>query len=161
MKIGENNLSHCEEQLKTFLDRIDEYIENKNLSAQEYSDDFREAERLSLDNIRQLNQDDCFNYGLMLYNYADHINSERSRQESVIHFCDKWINQIVARDFMDFQNVYANNDLKTQMIIKENSVAQKLVDFKSVSESRILSLKIKEFNVRKKADCLLEKGRKL
>ena len=88
MKIGENNLSHCEEQLKTFLDRIDEYIENKNLSAQEYSDDFREAERLSLDNIRQLNQDDCFNYGLMLYNYADHINSERSRQESVIHFCD-------------------------------------------------------------------------
>ena len=62
---------------------------------------------------------------------------------------------------MDFQNVYANNDLKTQMIIKENSVAQKLVDFKSVAESRILSLKNKEFNVRKKADCLLEKGRKL
>ena len=51
--------------------------------------------------------------------------------------------------------------LKTQMIIKENSVAQKLVDFKSVAESRILSLKNKEFNVRKKADCLLEKGRKL
>lgn len=161
MKIGENNLSHCEEQLKTFLDRIDEYIENKNLSSLNYSDDFREAERLSLDNIRQLNQDDCFNYALMLYHYSDHINSERSRQESVIYFCDKWINQIVARDFMDFQNVYANNDLKTQMIIKENSVAQKLVDFKSVAESRILSLKNKEFNVRKKADCLLEKGRKL
>ena len=62
---------------------------------------------------------------------------------------------------MDFQNVYANNDLKTQMIIKENSVAQKLVEFKSVAETRILSLKNKEFNVRKKADCLLEKGRKL
>lgn len=161
LKIGDTNLSACEDQLTQFLSRIDEYIENKNLSSPTYSDEFREPEELSLEDIRGLPRDECFNYSYMLLNYADHINSERARNDSVIQYCDRWLNKIIGRDFLDFQNVYANLDIKTQMIIKENSVAQKLVDFKSVAESRNLSLKSKEQIVRRKADCLLEKGRKL
>lgn len=161
LKIGDSKLSPCEEQITQFLDRIDEYIENKNLSPPSYSDEFREVEQLSLEDIRRLPRDECFNYSLMMLNYADHVNSERARNDSVVQYCDRWLNKIIGRDFLDFQNVYANVDIKTQMIIKENTVAQKLVDFKAVAESRNLSLKNKEFNVRKKADCLLEKGRKL
>ena len=141
LKIGDISLSACEDQLTQFLSRIDEYIENKSLSPPSYSDEFREAEELSLDDIRKLPRDECFNYGFMLFNYADHINSERARNDSVIQYCDRWLNKIIGRDLLDFQNVYANMDIKTQMIIKENTVAQKLVDFKSVAESRNLSVK--------------------
>jgi len=143
-----------------FLDRIDEYIANKNLGVSNFREELKEAESFSLDELNSISQGDCFNYAFLMYAYADHINSERSKQENVIGFCEESINKIIARDYKEVQDIYVNHNVKVAMITQENTVAQKLIEFKNVAESRIRSLKSKEFNVRRMAECLLEKGKR-
>ena len=152
--------SNIEQRLTEFLGRIDEYIENKNLGVSNFREELKEAEDFSYEQMGDLSQDDCFNYSFLLYGYADHINVERSKQENVVAFCEEFLNKIIARDYKEVQDVYVNHNVKVAMITQENLVAQKLIEFKNVAESRIRSLKSKEFNVRKKAECLLEKGKR-
>jgi len=154
------NSSNVEQRLTQFLDRIDEYIENKNLGVSNFRKELKEAESFSYDELNNISQDDCFNYAFLMYGYADHINDERSRQENVIAFCEESINKIIAREYKEVQNIYASHDVKVAMITQENVPAQKLIQFKNVAESRIRSLKTKEFNVRRMAECLLEKGKR-
>ena len=154
------NSSNVDQRLTQFLDRIDEYIENKSLGASSFRKELKEAESFSYDELNNISQDDCFNYAFFMYGYADHINDERSRQENVIAFCEESINKIIAREYKEVQNIYASHDVKVAMITQENVPAQKLIQFKNVAESRIRSLKTKEFNIRRMAECLLEKGKR-
>lgn len=154
-----SELSYTEQQVVDFLDRIDEYLENKNLGAKKYSDEFRIPEELDLDEIRKLSQDDCFNYSFLLCNYLNHTTSERAKQEAVIVYSNNALNKIVAREYNEI-NVYGNQEIKVAIICRENEVAQKLLQFKSVAEARVLFLKNKEYNLRKQVDCLLEKGKR-
>jgi hypothetical protein len=151
--------SYTEQQLIDFLDRIDEYLQNKNLGEKTYSDEYRLPEELELDGVRQLTQDDCFNYAFLLSNYADYVTSERAKQETVVLYCDNSLNKIVAREYTNV-NIYGSQDLKVEIICRENDVAQQLLRFKAVAQSRVLFLKNKEYNIRKKIDCLIEKGKR-
>jgi len=148
-------------RLESFLTRIDEYLVNKDLSSPICMENCRLAETLSIDDLNDLTQDECYNYAFLLTSYLDHVVAQRSKQEAVVKYCSHSITKIVARDYMDLENVYGPYDLKEQIIIRENTVATKLSDFKMVAESRILSLKSKEFNLRKKIDILTDKGRQL
>ena len=154
------NNSNIEEKLKEFLQRIDDYINNKNLGTSNFHKELKEAESFSGQELRDLSQEDCFNYGFLLYNYVDYLIGERAKQQNVISFCEEFINKIVARDFMDVEKFYTTKEIKVAMITKDNHVAQRLIEFKHIAESRIRSLEGREFNIRKKAECLLEKGKR-
>ena len=154
------NNSNIEEKLKDFLQRIDDYINNKNLGTSSFNEELKEAESFSGQQLRDLSQEDCFNYAFLLYNYADYLIGERAKQQNVISFCEQFINDIVATGFMGVEKFYATKEIKEAMITKDNHVAQKLIEFKHIAESRIKSLGGREFNIRKKAECLLEKGKR-
>tara|TARA_R110000824_G_scaffold231356_10_gene419211 strand:+ start:1323 stop:1802 length:480 start_codon:yes stop_codon:yes gene_type:complete len=158
MKTGENKLT-AQERLENFLDGIDRYIEAKNLSAPEFKEEFRLPEEMSLSDMDKLTRDDCFNYGYQLYQYADHINQEKSKQETVINWCKASLMTIISQESENFSQ-YTKHEMKEATVIRENTVAKKIHEWNSVAEARVSSLKSKEHIVRRKADCLIENGKR-
>ena len=149
----------AQERLENFLDGIDRYIEAKNLSAPEFKEEFRLPEEMSLSDMDKLTRDDCFNYGYQLYQYADHINQEKSKQETVINWCKASLMTIISQESENFSQ-YTKHEMKEATVIRENTVAKKIHEWNSVAEARVSSLKSKEHIVRRKADCLIERGKR-
>ena len=158
MKNGEIKLT-AQERLENFLDGIDRYIEAKKLGPPEFKDEFRLPEDMSLSDLDKLTRDDCFNYAYQLYQYADHINQEKSKQETVINWCKSSIMTIISQESENFSQ-YTKHEMKEATVIRENMVAKKIHEWNSVAEARVASLKNKEQIVRRKADCLIEKGKR-
>ena len=158
--IGEKNLNDAD-RLKQFLDRIDEYIELKNVQPPKDSmNQFKEAEGLSLDNLDKLTQDECFNYAFMMYQYADHVASEKAKQETAVRWCERNLNSIVSAEIQNFTDSYLKHEIKVAHILRRNELARKIDEWKSVAEARLANLTSREYNVRRKGDILIDKGRK-
>tara|TARA_Y100000004_G_scaffold101192_1_gene113460 strand:+ start:2218 stop:2709 length:492 start_codon:yes stop_codon:yes gene_type:complete len=163
MKTGDTKLN-AQDRLENFLAGINRYIEAKNLGPTEFNDEFRIAEQMSLKDMDGLTTDECFNYAYMLYQYADHINHEKSLQDTVINWCKSSLMTIISQESENFSSdwvKYTKYEMKEATIIQENIVARKIHDWRDVAEARVASLKNKEYTVRKKADCLIEKGKRL
>jgi hypothetical protein len=136
----------AQERLEHFLIGIDNYINTKNLGPPEFRDEFRLPEQISLKDMNSLTRDECFNYAYMLYQYADHINSEKGKQEIVINWCKGSLMTIISQESENFSQYH---------------IANKINEWKNVAEARSESLKNKEQIVRRKADCLMEKGKRI
>jgi len=149
------------DRLKQFLDRIDEYIEVKNLQpAKDSMDQFKQAEGLSLGNLDNLTQDECFNYAFMMYQYADHAGKERSKAETVVRWCENNLNSIISSEIQDMAGEYLKHEIKVAKILRDHDLARKINEWKMAAEGRLEPLKSREYNIRRKADILLEKGRR-
>lgn len=147
------------ENLEKFITGIDNYIEGHHLNPPKFNDEFLVAENLTLAELNTLTKDDLSNYGYMLYQYADHINSELAHSRIVVNWCDKALNEIVAREYENTSQ-FAKNEVKVAQVLQNNQVAQKISDWRLTAQSRLESLTSKEYNVRRKADCLIEKGKR-
>jgi len=150
----------AQERLEHFLIGIDNYINTKNLGPPEFKDEFRFPEQISLKDMDSLTRDECFNYAYMLYQYADHINSEKGKQEIVINWCKGSLMTIISQESENFSQ-YTKHEVKEATVIRENHIANKINEWKNVAEARSESLKNKEQIVRRKADCLMEKGKRI
>ena len=150
---------NASDRLQEFIQGIQNYIEGKNLGPTKFNKDYRIAETYSTEKLEKLTQDECFNGAFLLYQYADYINSEKASQELVFNWCDKALNTIISTEIEDLPK-YTRHEIKVAHILRSNDLAQKISDWKSVAEGRITALGNKEYSVRKKADCLIEKGRR-
>jgi hypothetical protein len=158
LKIGENNLN-ANERLEQFLKYIDDYIQSKNFIGPSFNEEFKIPENMGLDQMNFLTRDDCFNYAYMLYQYADFVARELSKNKSIILYCEDALNKILSREMVDMPQ-FTKHDMKVASILNENAVANKINDWKIVAQSRVDFLQNKEYNLRKKADCLMEKGKR-
>ena len=113
----------------------------------------------SVENLERLTQDECFNSAFMLYQYADYVGSEKASQEVVVQWCDKNLKTIIATEIEDMPQ-FTKYDIKVAHILRDNDLAKKIDEWKSVAEARMITLGSKEYSVRKKADCLIEKGKR-
>ena len=80
---GENKLN-AKDRLQEFLLGIDTYISCKSLSPTPFKADFALAETMSLEDMEKLTGDECFNLAFQMYQYADHVATEKAQQESVV-----------------------------------------------------------------------------
>jgi hypothetical protein len=67
---------------------------------------------------------------------------------------------IISQESENFSQ-YTKHEVKEATVIRENHIASKINEWKNVAEARSESLKNKEQIVRKKADCLMEKGKRI
>ena len=111
--------------------------------------------------MQKLIQDECFNYAYLLYQYADHISHERANCENVIKWCDYNLQSIIAEDLKNgVWEQYAKHETKVATILRDNEVAFKIHEWKMTAEGRLENVKNREYNIRRKADILIEKGKK-
>lgn len=156
---GENKLNAAD-RLKNFLDGIETYISCRNLSPTKFSEDFAMAETLSLEQMDRLTRDECFNFAYMLYQYADHVASEKASQEMVVNWCEGNLNSIISSEIQDMAGEYIKHDIKVASILRSHDLARKIKDWQDVAKGRLGKIVSREYNVRRKADILIEKGKR-
>tara|TARA_Y100000356_G_C11246082_1_gene284059 strand:+ start:344 stop:826 length:483 start_codon:yes stop_codon:yes gene_type:complete len=159
MIIGESRLQNANEQFEAFKNSIDEYIELKGIKQVSFTDDFDVALNLDLDVMDKLTQQECFDYAYTLYQYAGYIQDEISQQQVVVDWCNSRLNYIIATNEDCFPQ-YTKHEMKIPILIKENSFASKVDQWRLVAESRLKRLDGKDAITRRKADCLMEKGKR-
>jgi len=157
-KYGESNLN-ASERLQKFIENIDSYIESKNFIGPKFSQEFKIADELDLEKLNLLTKDECFSYAFMLYQYADFIATELNKNKSVVWYCEDSLNKILASE-VDNMPQYTKHEIKAAAILKENEVAKKINEWKIIAQCRVDLLQTKEYNSRRKADCLIEKGKR-
>ena len=148
------------DRLKEFIDGINTYMSCKHLSPTPFNPEFAVAETLSLADLDKLTQGECFNYAYMLYQYADHVASEKAAQDTVVRWCENNLNSILSSEMEEVSHVIAKHEMKVATILRNHDLAQKINDWKTVAEGRLSNLTNREYNVRRKADCLMEKGKR-
>ena len=150
---------NASERLKEFTQGIQNYIDCKNLGPPKFTAEHVLPEMYTTENLEKLTQDECFNGAFMLHQYADYISSEKASQEVVIKWCEKALNTIISTETEDMSQ-YTKYEMKVAHVLKTHDLAKKIDEWKSVAEGRITAIGNKEYSVRKKADCLMEKGKK-
>lgn len=150
---------NANERLTKFIDNINDYIESKNFNGPSFSQEFKEAEDFDLLRLNNLSRDECFNYGFMLYQYADFVGTELNKTKSIVAWCEDSLNQIYCNELINMPQ-YTKHEIKIASIIKENEIAKHINNWKLTAEARVNFLQLKESNLRKKADCLIEKGKR-
>ena len=160
MKIaGENPLKNATEQFESFKKSVDDYISLKGIQSISFCDDFNLALNLDIDTMDKMTQQECFNYAYTLYQYAGYIQDEQSQQQVVVDWCNSRLNYIVASNEDCFPQ-YTKHEMKIPILIKENSFASKVESWRLVAESRLKRLEGREILIKRKADCLMEKGKR-
>ena len=150
---------NASERLNEFTQGIQNYIDCKNLGPPKFTAEYVLPEMYTTDNLERLTQDECFNGAFMLHQYADYISSEKASQEVVFKWCEKALNTIICTETEDMSQ-YTRHDMKVAHVLRSHDLAKKIDEWKSVAEARVISLGSKEYSVRKKADCLMEKGKR-
>lgn len=148
------------DRLKDFLDKIDIYVQAKNITPTPFSPEFAIAETLSLETLEKLTADQCFNYAYHLYQYADHIGKERATCENIIKWCISNLDSIIAFEMEQLVDIIAKHEIKVAKIIRSNELAYKINEWKITAEGRLENVKNREYNIRRKADILIEKGKR-
>lgn len=152
---------NAEDRLKRFLDGIESYITAKNVVPTKFNPEFALAETLSLDDLEKLTQDDCFNFAYQLYQFADHVGSERAHAENVIRWCNSSLQSIISSEINNgVWDQYAKHDVKVATILRNDELAGRINEWKMTAEGRLENIKNREYNVRRKADILIEKGKR-
>lgn len=152
---------NAEDRLKRFLDGIESYITAKNVVPTKFNTEFALAETLSLDDLEKLTQDDCFNFAYQLYQFADHVGSERAHAENVIRWCNSSLQSIISSEINNgVWDQYAKHDVKVATILRNDELAGRINEWKMTAEGRLENVKNREYNVRRKADILIEKGKR-
>ena len=148
------------DRLESFLKGIDDYITLKNLRPTKFNPEFAIAETFSIEQMGKLTREECFDYAYMLYQYSDHVSSERANCETVVRWCESNLNSVIASEIKDMAGEYIKYDIKAATIIREHDLARKINEWKLTAQGRLEPLKSREYNIRRKADILIEKGKR-
>jgi hypothetical protein len=149
------------DRLKNFLDGIDAYITAKNVTPTPFNPEFAIAETFTLEKMQKLTQDECFNFAYQLYQYADHLSRERAHCENVLRWCEYNLQSIISEELKSgVWDQYAKHEVKVATILRNDEIARKINEWKMTAEGRLENLKNREYNVRRKADILIEKGKR-
>lgn len=157
---GEHKLK-ADERLKVFLEGIDGYITAKNITPTKFNPEFALAETLSLEDMRKLTQEECFGYAYQLMQYVDHVGSERANCENVIRWCENSLQSIISELISTGSwDTYAKHETKVATILRNDDLAYKINEWKITAQGRLENIKSREYNIRRKADILFEKGKR-
>ncbi len=148
------------DRLQKFLDGIQSYVTAKNIAPTSFNPEFAMAETLSLEDMSKLTQDECFNYAYQLYQYADHLGNERANCENVTRWCKENLNSIIADQVTEIEVQFMKYETKVDLVKRNNDVARNINEWFITAQGRLETLKSREYNVRRKADILIEKGKR-
>ena len=93
--------------------------------------------------------------------YVDHIGTERAQSENVVRWCENSLQSIISDFIMNGEwDTYAKHETKVATILRNDEVARKINEWKLTAQGRLENLKSREYNIRRKADILFEKGKR-
>ena len=148
------------ERLAKHIERIDDYLDLSNVRFATFREEFLEASNMPIDKIKMLTQQELFDRAYILYGYSSYVQEEINKNKVVLDWCNDQIEKLVVGNLHNFDQ-YTKHEVKRQSIIRENSYAAKCDQMRGVAEARLQSLEGKVYELKRKGDILLEKGKRL
>lgn len=150
-----------QERLEHFLQGIDTYILGNHITPVKLNPECMIAEAFDETALSNLTQQECFEFAYMLMQYADHIGTERAKTQNVIRWCEDSLQKIIGQEIEDGEwGQYEKHEVKVGQILRNSHIANKINDWKMTAEGRMEHLQQRDYNVRRKADILIEKGKR-
>jgi hypothetical protein len=151
-------LKTAAEKLTEFLQNINQYITCKHLGVSKFNPEWAIAETFDISTIQSLTQQECFDYAFMLYQYADYIGYDRAQQQNISRWCESSLNTVLSKE-LDNQ-IIAKHEIKVANVLRSNVLAETIDKWKQNADSKLAILSNREYNIRRKADILIEKGKR-
>lgn len=147
------------EDLKQHIESIDTYINETNTRFASFKEEFLLLADMNLDKLKEMNQNEIFDAAYMLYGYSSYVQDEINKNKIALNWCNENMEKLIAQHSEMFGQ-YTKHESKKHILAKENSYAAKLEQMRLVAEARLQSLDGKVYELKRKADILLEKGKR-
>jgi len=156
---GENILK-ASEKLSEHLNLINAYIDLSNTKFSSFREEYLLVANLSSDELKKLTQQETFDTAYLLYGYATYIQDEINKNKIALSWCNDQLEKLVVAHNDEFGQ-YTKHEVKRQIIIKDNNYAASVDRMREVAESRLQALDGKVYELKRKADILLEKAKRI
>lgn len=156
---GENVLK-ASDKLSEHINSITSYIDLSNTKFSSFREEYLLAANLSSDDLKKLTQQEAFDTAYLLYAYATYIQDEMNKNKIALNWCNDQLEKMVVAHNNEFGQ-YTKHEVKRQIIIKDNSYAASVDKMREVAEARLQALDGKVYELKRKADILLEKAKRL
>ena len=158
MMSGESTLKAAD-KLSEHISLIASYIEISNTKFSSFREEYLLAANLSLDDLKKMTQQESFDTAYILYAYATYIQDEINKNKIALNWCNDQLEKLVVAHNNEFSQ-YTKHEVKRQLIIKDNNYAASVDKMREVAEARLQALDGKVYELKRKADILLEKAKR-
>jgi len=146
-----------EADLNLFFDRIDQWITSANFLKSKVPVE-RADEILSLthEQIATMPSEQILTAVFDLYGYIDSLQVVANREKGILEYCEDSVWRIIAPVINNYGDSYVKMDIKYNLAVKENPLAQKINVLKITTRARLTSLEHRIEHVKKRADVLYD-----
>jgi hypothetical protein len=152
-------LKTAKETVEDFLSKLEDFTNETNTKFSNFREEFLMVADFTDEHLKRLTKEDLFDAAYLLYSYASYIQDQYNRQKVVYDLCHDQLEKMVARNSDKF-GPYTKHDAKIQLIIVDNEYAKAIDNYKQVAHARMQTLDGKIYELKRKADILLEKGKR-
>jgi hypothetical protein len=151
--------SKASEKLAEHLELITQYINTTNAKFSSFREEYLLISDLPAEKLRNLTQQELFDYSYLLYGYVTYLQDEINRNKIALNWCVDQMEKLIVKHNDEFGQ-YTKHESKKHILSQSNSYAASLENMRQVAESRLCALDGKVYELKRKADILLEKGKR-
>tara|TARA_B100001564_G_scaffold123412_1_gene102993 strand:+ start:195 stop:659 length:465 start_codon:yes stop_codon:yes gene_type:complete len=154
-------LKTANEQLAELRVMVDDFLNASNARFnKKFNEDWHKAANASRDTLSILTREETFDYAYILYSYSTHLQDELNMQKIALNWCNDKLDKMVAKNMNEF-SPYTKHDMRRQLIVMNDEFARTVDHYREIAETRIQAMEGKVYELKRKADILLEKGKRL
>lgn len=147
------------DKLAEHIASINDYINLSNTKFSSFREEYLFVSDMSSEQLKKLTQVELFDAAYLLYGYATYIQDEINKNKIALSWCNDQMEKLIVKHSDEFSQ-YTKHESKKHILSQNNSYASSLENMRQVAESRLQALEGKVFETKRKADILLEKGKK-
>jgi hypothetical protein len=147
------------EKLAEHIEAINDYINSSNTKFSSFREEYLLVSDLSSDQLKRLTQQELFDAAYLIYGYATYIQDEINKNKVALSWCHDQMEKLIVKHSQDFGQ-YTKHESKKYILSQNNSYASSLENMREVAEARLQSLDGKVYELKRKADILLERGKR-
>lgn len=147
------------DKLSEHINSINDYINSSNTKFSSFREEYLFVADMSSDQLRKLTQAELFDAAYLLYGYATYIQDEINKNKVALNWCNDQMEKLIVKHQNEFGQ-YTKHESKKYILSQTNSYAASLENMREVAEARLQALDGKFFELKRKADILLEKGKR-
>ena len=145
---------NSEDKAHEFLQKIDDWIEDRNVDVVKKNKDVEYIINLPSGEINNMKSPAATAYSFVLFAHAEYLQTLYNKEKSVVDFCESSIWYIIADRVNNYGGQYSKWQEKYYSAIKESPLAKNLNHLKLHSEARLSRLENKSIIVRRMAETL-------
>ena len=160
MSNGETKLKTASEQLADLKAMVDDFLDASHARFnKKFRDDWHRCANADRQTINSLTQAELFDWSYELYSYSTYLQDELNMQKIALNWCNDKLDKMVAKNIDNF-SPYTKHEMRRQLIVVNDEFAATVDHYREIAESRVHSLDGKIYELKRKADILLEKGKR-